>query len=296
MTKTVLILGPSGKVGTHATRAFSRAGWTVRAFDRETQNMTQAAMGADVIVNGLNPPNYHDWEGIIPKITEQVIAAARASGATVIIPGNVYVYGDTPGEWSETTPHRPVSRKGRVRVDMEAAYRTSGVQTIILRAGNFIDPDKNGDVASLIILDKVAKGKITYPGPPDVIQPWCFLPDWAAAAVALAERRESLDRFEDVPFPGHAFTLDDLRGSVERLLGHPLRAGRFPWWAFSLAKPFWELARELPEMRYLWDTPHTLSPARLSALLPEFEPTPMSDVIRTMLPENATPLAQTAPA
>ena len=76
MTGTVLILGASGKIGQHAATAFSNAGWAVRKFNRKTDNMSKSAMGADVIVNGLNPPNYHNWAEIIPAITKQVIAAA----------------------------------------------------------------------------------------------------------------------------------------------------------------------------------------------------------------------------
>jgi len=56
MTQTVLILGGSGKIGSHAATAFWNAGWTVRHYDRKTGDMTSAAMGADVIINGLNPP------------------------------------------------------------------------------------------------------------------------------------------------------------------------------------------------------------------------------------------------
>src|SRR5690606_11144032 len=85
MAKQVLILGASGKIGSHSARAFAHAGWSVRNYDREAGNMSAAAEGADVIVNGLNPPAYHDWEHLVPAITEQVIAAARASGATVIL-------------------------------------------------------------------------------------------------------------------------------------------------------------------------------------------------------------------
>ena len=68
MTQTVLILGGSGKIGKHSTEAFWNAGWTVRQYTRGT-DMTAAAQGADVIVNGLNPPNYHDWAKTIPAIT-----------------------------------------------------------------------------------------------------------------------------------------------------------------------------------------------------------------------------------
>lgn len=293
MNRTVLILGASGKVGTHAARAFDRAGWQVRRFDRETDDMTEAARGCDVIVNGMNPPDYHDWATIIPAITRQVIAAAQASGACVILPGNVYIYGDRGGEWSERTPPAPCSRKGRIRLDMERAYAASGVQTIVLRAGNFIDPDPDhgqaGDVMRLVVLSRLARGRVVSPGDAEAIQPWAYLPDWARAAVALAERRTTLSQFEDVPFPGHAFTIEELRVELERLSGRRLVLASFPWWLMRLAGPVWELARELTEMRYLWDTPHTLAPERLAALVPDFVPTDRAEIFRALLPETKRP-------
>lgn len=282
---TVLILGASGKIGAHSAEAFRKAGWTVRRFERGT-DMSAAAQGCDVIVNGLNPPAYHDWDRIIPAITAEVIAAARASGATVILPGNVYNFGDDGGVWSETTPQRPVARKGRIRVAMEQAYRESGVQTIVLRAGNFIDPDHNGDVMSELFLRGIRRGRITLPGGPDVLQGYAYLPDWAQAAVMLAERRDRLDTFEDVPFPGHTFTARALKAELEAATGRTLRFTRFPWWAMALLSPVWELARELREMRYLWNVPHSLSSEKFARLLPEFRPTDLRAVMRAGLPDT----------
>jgi nucleoside-diphosphate-sugar epimerase len=292
MSKTVLILGASGKIGRHASEAFARAGWTVRTFDRRTGNLVRDAQGADVIVNGWNPPKYHDWARLIPALTRDVIAAAKASGATVIVPGNVYNFGDEPGEWSEATPHRPTTKKGRIREDMERAYEASGVQTIVLRAGNFIDPNHSDDVMSLLFLRAISRGKITVPGAPDVLQAYCYVPDWARAAVALAEKRNELGRFEDVPFAGHAFTAEDLRVFLSRELGRELGYAAFPWWLFSLLSPFWELAREMREMRYLWNTPHSLSGTKLARLLPEFRATPLQTVWRAALEGAKAPAQQ----
>jgi nucleoside-diphosphate-sugar epimerase len=283
MTGTVLILGGNGKIGHHCAKAFADAGWVLRHYQRGT-DMTQAAIGADVIVNGLNPPNYHNWAKLIPEITEQVIAAAKANGATVILPGNVYNFGNQGGIWSEDTPQRPVSRKGQIRMQMEARYRDSGVQTIVLRAGNFIDPEGNGDIMQLFVLRNITKGQITVGGGPEVMQAWCYVPDWARAAVKLAQRRDQLARFEDIPFPGHSFTLTALKTTLEAHLGRPLRLSHFPWGVMRVAAPFWELARELGEMRYLWDTPHQLSPKKFQSLLPEFEATPLTQVMLAGLP------------
>lgn len=289
MTQTVLILGPSGKIGTHAARAFSAAGWTVRLFDRKTQDMTKAAQGADVIVNGLNPANYHNWAGILPQITRQVIAAAQASGATVILPGNIYNFGRVNGVIDEGTPQTPISRKGQIRKEIEAMYKASGVQTIVLRAGNFIDPDRNADVASVLHLSKIAKGRITTPGATNVQQAWCYLPDWAQAAVMLAEKRAELARFEDVPFAGHSFSVEEWKATLEQALNRPLKVAPMPWGVMRLTAPFWELARELLEMRYIWDMDHQISGAKLARLLPDFQPTPLRQVMLASVPQDIHP-------
>jgi len=289
MTKTVLILGASGKIGKHSAAAFRDAGWAVRLYDRQAGDMTAAAQGADVIVNGLNPPKYHDWARLIPAITKQVIAAARATNATVIIPGNVYNFGDTVGVWSENTPHLPISRKGQIRVEMENAYRDAGVRTIVLRAGNFIDPDHNDDVMSLVFLNSIGKGRLTSPGQPDVMQAYCYLPDWARAAVALAQIREQLRTFEDVPFAGQAFTADQLRDTLEKTLKRKIKVVGFPWWAMQMAAPFWEMARELLEMRYLWNTDHVLDGGKLARLLTDFKSTDLRTVMMAGLPGDIYP-------
>lgn len=284
MTGRVLILGASGKIGRHSARAFGAKGWEISQYDRRKGNLMQAAQGCDVIVNGMNPPHYHNWKQIIPQITKQVIAAAKHAQATVIVPGNVYHFGDQPGVWSETTQPQPVSQKGKIRLAMEREYATSGVQTIILRAGNFMDPEGEDCPMSQVYLRNLKRGKITVPGPIDTRQSMCFLPDWARAAEALARKSDALGPFEDVPFAGHTLSARDIKEGLEKILNRDLAYAKFPWWLFSLTSPFWEMAREMKEMRYLWHTDHALCDARLRRLLPEFERTPISDVLRRMVP------------
>ena len=289
MSKTVLILGGRGKIGAHCTRVFSAAGWQVRQFDRSKDTMIDAARGADVIVNGLNPPYYHNWATLIPQITQQVIEAAKESGATVILPGNIYNFGVVNGVIDENTPHRPNSRKGQIRVDMEAAYRASGVQTIILRAGNFIDPEQNGDVMSLFIMRSAKSRRITIGGDPDARQAFAYVPDWARAALGLAEMRDTLQTFEDIPFAGHTLTLNDIQQHAETLTGQKFKLSRFPWWVMSALGPFWELARELKEMRYMHDMSHEISGDKLARLLPDFRATDPATVIAAGLPRDVYP-------
>lgn len=282
-SKTVLLLGASGKIGPHARRAFDQRGWAVRTYTRGT-DMAAAAQGAQVIVNGLNPPNYRNWAKNIPQITEAVIGAAQASGATVIVPGNVYNFGTQSGPWDETTPQVPCSVKGQIRVDMERRYRASGVRTIVLRAGNFIDPNRNKCVMSLIYLTQIQRGRLVHPGDPDVAQAYAWLPDWAEAAAALAEQRERLARFEDVPFAGHNFTARALAQGLGAHLGRQIALRPFGWGMVRRMRPIWPLMRELWEMKYLWDLPHHLDDTKLRRLLPDFRPTELGQVMAGALP------------
>ena len=284
MTKTVLILGASGRFGHNAAEQFSNAGWTLRRFDRARDDLSTAAKGVDVIVNGWNP-DYPDWQKLVPDLTAKVIAAAKSSGATVIIPGNVYVFGvDTPGPWSQTTPHNAANPLGRIRVEMEAAYRRSGVRCIVLRGGDFIDTRASGNWLDLVMLKTLGKGVFTYPGTPDIDHAWAYLPDLCRAAVELAGIRNQLPVFADIPFPGFTASGSEIAAQISTLTGSEVRVKKMAWLPLQIARPFWRMGACLLEMRYLWDTPHQLDGALLASLLPEFRMTPLSDALASALP------------
>jgi hypothetical protein len=124
-------------------------------------------------------------------------------------------------------------------------------------------------------------------GDPAVPRAYAWLPDMARAAVALAERRADLPGFADIPFAGLTLSFNDMRAGLERLTGRPVVMGRFGWWQMRLLAPLWELARELLEMRYLYQTPHSLDPAPLAALLPGFRTADPDTVLRSHLPVRA---------
>ena len=280
MQKTALILGTSGRFGRHMAAAFQARGWSVTPFDRARDGLAEAARGKDIIVQGWNP-SYQHWQAQVPGQTARVIAAARESGARVILPGNVYVYGpDMPSRLAADTPHRAQNPLGRVRREMEAAWRASGVPTILLRAGDFIDIQASGNWFDRVLTARLSRGTFTYMGSWDVPHAWAFLPDLARAAVDLTERRDRLARFEEVPFPGYTLTGTELAGALEQATGRSLRRKSFNWTMFRALAPVWPLMRHVVEMRYLWDGPHALDGERLRALLPDFRPTPLVEALR----------------
>lgn len=283
MAGTALILGASGRFGRNAAEAFRTAGWRVRTFDRATDSLPEAVLGADLIVNGWNP-TYDRWAAELPGLTAQVIGAAKASGATVLIPGNVYVFGaEAPDLFGPSVPHGAKNPLGRLRIEMEAAYRAAGVRTIVLRAGDFIDTEGSGNWFDKVIAAKAASGVLTYPGPLDVPHAWAYLPDMARAAVALAEMRGELPVFADIPFPGYTLTGRELVDACAAALGRPIRARQMAWWPIQAARLVWPMARHLLEMRYLWEKPHRLERRSFERLLPEFRETALEDALARTL-------------
>ena len=290
MSRKALILGAHGRFGHTALTALDAAGWTTHAFDRARDDLLVAARDAEVIVNGWNLP-YARWAADLPALTASVIAAARASGATVVLPGNIYVYGqDLPPVLSAGTPHRATNPLGRIRRDMEGAYRASGVKTVVLRAGDYLDTETSNNWFHRILCAHIAKGRFTYPGPMEVEHAWAFLPDLGAALVRLLDRSEDLPVFADLPFDGHTLTGREMAAALGRIIGRPVRARSMSWAPIGLARPFWPEARHLVQMRYLWQRPHRVDGAALEAVTGPLLRTDLDTALR----RASAPLLQNA--
>lgn len=282
MSRTALILGASGRFGRTMAEALVLQGWEIRRFDRARDDLMTASEGAALIVNGWNPP-YDKWADTVPELTQRVITAAQTSGARVVFPGNVYVYGaEAPDLLTIDTPHAADNPLGRLRIEIEAMYRAAGVALLILRAGDFIDTEMSGNWYDKVITRKLKSGKIVYPGPSDIPHAWAFLPDLARAGAELVT--QDLPRQLEVLFPGYTLTGADLAAHLSEASGRPITATPMGWGAIRVGALFNPMLRGLLEMRYLWSMPHGIDPTALDTYLPHFAPT---DIV--------TALARTAP-
>lgn len=318
---TVLVLGANGRLGRAAVLAFAAAGWRVRAQLRrppraplpdgvgtviadalDLPRLQPAAAGAQVIVHALNP-DYTRWDRLLPPLTAAVIELAVGSGATLMLPGNVYNFGrQLPPRLDAATPFAGNHAKARQRIALEAALAeaatTRGLRSIVLRAGDFLGDQ--GTWIDLAMARGLQRGRFTQMGPTDVDHAWAYLPDLAQAFVAVAGRRAALPPHAVLHFAGHTLTGAQLQSAFEAALGRPLRATAFPWWLLRLAAPLAAMPRALLEMRHLWQRPHRLVGSRLAALIGEPPHTPLERVARQCLaalsPQPAAPGPASPPA
>jgi nucleoside-diphosphate-sugar epimerase len=308
--KTALVLGATGGIGGEVARLLKTRGWTVRALHRDAARMaannadfdwTQgdamragdviaAARGAALIVHAVNPPGYRDWDKLVLPMLDSTIAAARASGARILLPGTIYNYGpDAFPDLEETSAQNPITAKGAIRVEMERQLHVTaatGTPVLIVRAGDFFGPNAaNNWFSQGLVKPGRPITAISYPGRPGIGHQWAYLPDVAETMVRLVEIGETLPPFATFQMEGH-WDEDGsgMIGAIRRAIGKPgLKVRPLSWRLLALASPFVPLFRELREMRYLWETPIRMNNARLVSTLGTEPHTPLDDAVRATL-------------
>jgi nucleoside-diphosphate-sugar epimerase len=289
---TALVIGMHGGFGGSVARALVKRGFGIHALTRReapaaehgvrwmrgdalnAAEVLAAARDTNLIVHAAHPPGYRNWRSHGLPMLENSIAAARQCGATLLFPGNIYNFGPDAGQrLSEDSPQRPLTRKGRIRVQMEQMLSDAsreGVRSIVIRCGDFFGPEGHSSWFShALVKPGRPVTRISYPGPQAAGHSWAYLPDVGEAAAELALRRAGFAPFETFHFAGHwlprgvqmAETICDIAG-IPRA-----RIGGFPWWGIRALSPFVKTLREMLEMRYIWEQSLALDNRKLVATL-----------------------------
>jgi len=319
---TVLVLGANGRFGAAAVRAFAAAGWRVLAQVRrapaealppgasalclpmdepEALAVVAAAAAAcatpvSVVVHAVNPV-YTRWDEEGLPLLRQGLAVTRRLGALFMLPGNVYNFGaGMPALLRENTPESPTTPKGRQRCEMEALLRDSasqGQRCVVIRAGDFYGSGSGSWLDQAVVKD-VGMGRLVYPGPLDVPHAWAYLPDLAAAFVAVASASASssadVAAFRSLHFGGHTLTGAMFLRAVEAAAGElglrpasGFRHAAMPWGLIRAGGLVWPMWRELARMSYLWRVPHALDGSALAVAVGPLPATPVQAALRQSL-------------
>ena len=302
----VLVIGIGGGIGGAAARALLARGWTVRALVRDLAKVAQgwpaeiqwiegdaldaqavasAAAGADVILHGANPPMYRNWRQWGLPMLANSIAAAEKAEARLVFPGNLYNFGPDAGVLiDEDSPQHPLTRKGAIRVEMEAMLRAASargrLRALVVRAGDFFGGAAGGSWFAGAIAPAKPGAPIRYPGRFDAGHAWAYLPDLAEAMARLIEMERSLPNWEVVHFGGHWLEPGvEMAEAVRRALGGRSVIRPFPWLPFRVLSPFSPFLREVLEMRHLWREPLRLDNGKLIGLIGDEPHTPLDQAV-----------------
>jgi len=293
----VTVLGATGGLGRNVVDAALARGHSVRALVRSKSSLppsvtlisgdasdlekVKEACAAEVVFFCVNPP-FSEWARAFPPLLETAIAAARANGARLIFPGNVWIYGEVePGAViDESRSPSPSSVRGKLRASMEETLFTSGVDARLVRLPEFYGPS----VVTLTarIFRAVLEGKrLLWPGPLDRELEFVFMPDAAKALMAVAELGASAPA--RIHLPGSRSTARHFLEQVSLAAKKPGRALSVPTWALAVAGLFDASANGAHDIRHLQTHPVLLDGKLAERTLGAVPRTPLNEAISQTL-------------
>jgi nucleoside-diphosphate-sugar epimerase len=260
----------------HAVRLVSRSGRPIPGADARIQVVAADAMdpeacrrvvdGAAAAYHCMNPRyDTRVWEAQLPRIQENLVAAAGKAGARLVVLDNLYAVGRTGGRpMDETTPASPCSRKGAIRArladSLQDAVRRGDVRVVTGRASDFFGPGGVLTAFGERFWTRLLAGKgAEVLGNPDTLHTYHFIPDVAAGLAALGEAGDE----ESGASTGARWILPCApAGTTRQLVARFASAAAVPAPVRRMPRPmvkvlglFIPILREVEEMLYQWDEP-----------------------------------------
>lgn len=183
----------SGHSVTAATRSGTQLTGTrsIHLDAADPDALTRAARGTEVIFVCTNPP-YHEWASQWPPLIESVAGAAAATGARIVLMGNLYAYGVPEEPMREDSPLRPADSKGKVRQHiwerLQQLQWEGRIQAAEVRASDYFGPGSQAHAhLGPRFLQPLLQSKTAWVlGNPALAHSWAYLPDIAATLEAAS--------------------------------------------------------------------------------------------------------------
>ncbi|WP_247827357.1 NAD-dependent epimerase/dehydratase family protein [Arthrobacter antioxidans] len=292
MSAGLHVIFGTGAIGLATFDALRRRGRTVRLVNRsghapvgagvellagdarDTSFAVDAARGAAVVYQALNPP-YSQWSQQFPALQAGVLTAAERAGARLVSLENVYMYGRPAGRpLTEDRENNAHTRKGRLRAGMAdellAAHRAGRVEITIGRASDYFGP-RGGAQSNLgdRVFPAALKGRTaTVLGDPDQPHTYTYLPDIGEGLAVLGEHPDAPGRIWHLPNDPDTRTTRQLVRIIYRQAGQDRSGLRavppLLLRALGLVNP---TVRELLEMQYQFEEPFVVDSSTITSAL-----------------------------
>ncbi len=303
MKRTHVVFGAAGGLGSAIVRNLVGAGHHVCAVVRNAERARQilpegirlevadvadpksahkACQDAAVLYHCINVP-FDSWETVLPKVTDNILACARDSGAVLLWPGNVYGYG--PLQKIPATEGHPLAatgKKGQLRNRVEKqlldAHQAGQARVVIPRFPHFYGPNVSSPLSLPIFRTAMSGAPANWPGKPDVPHDLIYIDDAAAACVLLATTNGAMGQAWHVPGPGPltgrqfiemVYATAGTEPSIE-----PLGEDALKFSGGAMAD-----TAELTDLMYLYEQPLVLDGSKFARAFPSFRFTPHAEAV-----------------
>jgi nucleoside-diphosphate-sugar epimerase len=216
-----VVLGATGGVGQALVQALAAQGTQVRAVNRSGRALVPASVevmaadltnrestrtacqGATVVYHCAGLP-YDQWATYMPVMLDNVIAAVRASGATLVYTDNSYMYAPTAQPLTEESLQAPISRKGKLRKQLAdtilAAHAQGQISATIGRAPDAYGPGvRISFVGEQFFTALLAGKRVPWLGKLDVPHALSFVEDFAHGLIVLGTHEQALGQVWHIP-------------------------------------------------------------------------------------------------
>ncbi|MEU9037871.1 NAD-dependent epimerase/dehydratase family protein [Streptomyces sp. NPDC048352] len=237
---------------------------------RDGERLTEVARGAAALYHCAAPP-YHRWAAQWPPLTASVCAAAEATGAVLVMLGNLYGYGPVDAPMTEELPLAATGPKGRVRAAgwerAHALHAQGRIKAVEVRASDFFGPGvtDGGHLAARVVPPLLRGKPVSTLGDPDAPHSWTYLPDVARALVEVAGEERAWGRPWHAP-TGPALSVREMTRRLAAEAGTaPVPVRGLPPAVLGVGSLFSPLLRELKEIRYQFDRPFVVDASAYEA-------------------------------
>lgn len=296
----------TGALGRAVMRELNRKGASVRMVNRigqadgvspevemlaadayNLESAERAVQDASVVYQCAQPP-YHQWQQKFPALQANILAAASAVDAKLVIGENLYMYGDTKGQpISEDLPYNAHTRKGRTRAEMAQAaleaHRAGKLRVTIGRGSDFFGPwAKNSTMGERVFYPAIQGKKAQLVGRDDLPHTHTYIEDFGKALVLLGERTEADGQVWHVPNDHPRITQGEFLQIVFEEIGLPPKYSVMGKTMMRLGGMFIPEARESVEMMYEFEEPFIVDSSKIER---EFglKATPLRESIKQTL-------------
>ena len=236
----------------------------------DSERLIEASQGAVAIYSCAAPP-YHRWTSDWPPLASSLFAAAEATGAVLVMLGNLYGYGPVVGPMTEKLPLAATGPKGRLRAALweqaQRLHEQGRIKAVEVRASDFFGPGvtDGGHLAARVVPRLLSGKPVSTLGDPDAPHSWTYVPDVARTLVEIAGEERAWGRAWHVPTQPALSTREMVGRLAAQARTGPVAVRRLSPAVLGVAAVFSPLLRALKEIRYQFDRPFVVDSSAYEA-------------------------------
>lgn len=245
-------------------------------------SLLQETEGCTHLFLTVNIP-YSNWEKKLPIMFENVITTAKQNKTKIILVDNIYAYGESSSNTiTETTPMKPHTKKGKIRLQLADMLSRSNVPYIIAHFPDFYGPNATNTLLhytfNLMVQNKTSR----YVGDQKIAREFIYTPDGAKALVELAMSEQNYNQHWNIPGDG-VITGEEIIQIVKSHINYSKKIGTVHKKMIRLLGLFDTQLRETVELFYLFERPVILNGNKYEEKIGKLPVTPYSQGIKETL-------------